>query len=337
MALSDALGTPAVDPNAAKRKSRISSILGNDYDFLGDSTDNTQSAFDDILKSTQASNARADAAATDNVLEGLQGRGLAKSGIALKDVMTQVLGPSLERNQQLAAQFGLERAKTQNANDQALNQALTQGRLSSILQGEELTGQKQLQASDFAGRGTLQTQAEAAELARLIKSGELDMARLGAEQSFEAGQRSSDRRTSRQNALVGGLSGAAGSVIAAAFCFDPLTMIDMADGSQRPIGGVRLGEETKGGKVVSIRHAYSDDLRDFRGVRVTGTHCVLDGDKWKRVKDCLDSPLVDDKPHEIVSLVVENHRIYANGMIFDDELETKAEDEHIDFLNREAV
>ena len=67
-------------------------------------------AYDQALAAAGEQAAFNERRGTENVLGGLQGRGLVRSGIALKDVVDQVLGPSLMRQNQLAAQFGLERA-----------------------------------------------------------------------------------------------------------------------------------------------------------------------------------------------------------------------------------
>lgn len=70
-----------------------------------------QGIYDEALQSGEAARTREEKRATDNILGDLQARGLARSGIALRDVAEQVLGPSQERARSLAATFGLERAR----------------------------------------------------------------------------------------------------------------------------------------------------------------------------------------------------------------------------------
>jgi len=358
--------TQAVDPlNPQPKKKRLSAALGGDPAFDGldaayggtpaPSIDDTSAAYDTYLQSGEASRRREENAATDQVMEGLQGRGIAKSGIAIKDVISQVLGPSMERSSALAAQFGLEQAKNKSALDEAArgraadtsNQILG-GRLSSILQGQNITGQKDIATLNNEAEGgrlsqtlgsqkELQTQGEAASMAELLKQLEYNQMTTAEQRAFDANQASSNRRAGRQNALVGAAGGAAGSIVSA-FCFSPETPIEMADGEQKRIEELWLGDETKGGRVESIRFSETQDLRDYKGVRVTGSHSVFEDGEWKRVRDSVHSPIIEGW-HEVVSIIVSGHRVHSNGIVFDDELETapliptNGTDKHIDHLN----
>jgi hypothetical protein len=362
-------GTPAAtDPfNPQPKKKRLSAALGGDPSFDGldaayggspaPSIDDTSAAYDTFLQSGEAARRREENAATDQVMEGLQGRGIAKSGIAIKDVISQVLGPSMERSSALAAQFGLEQAKNKSALDEAArgraadtsNQILG-GRLSSILQGQNITGQKDIATLNNEAEGgrlsqtlgsqkELQTQGEAASMAELLKNLEYGTTQADLQRAREAQTASENRRAGRQNALVGALGGAAGSVASSfIMCFSPETPIEMADGEQKRIEELWLGDETKGGRVESIRFSETQDLRDYKGVRVTGSHSVFEDGEWKRVRDSVHSPIIEGW-HEVVSIIVSGHRVHSNGIVFDDELETapliptNGTDKHIDHLN----
>lgn len=88
--------------------------------------------FGKYLDATQAATARGEQASTQNVLDQLQGRGIADSGIALKDVIDQVLGSSLERQGKLAAQFGLSQAENAANARNTMNQSRLQALLGAL-------------------------------------------------------------------------------------------------------------------------------------------------------------------------------------------------------------
>jgi len=85
------------------------------FDFsdgpVGPSIEDDTAAYSNFLNAGEAARSREERRATEGILDSLQGRGLATSGISIKDVVEHVLGPSLERGSNLAAQFGLEQAR----------------------------------------------------------------------------------------------------------------------------------------------------------------------------------------------------------------------------------
>lgn len=74
-------------------------------------TPEEEKAYQESLAASEALRGREEQRATENILGQLQGRGIAQSGIALKDVVSQVLGPSAERAGQLGAGLGGLRAR----------------------------------------------------------------------------------------------------------------------------------------------------------------------------------------------------------------------------------
>ncbi len=127
-------------------------------------------------------------------------------------------------------------------------------------------------------------------------------------------------------ALTGGVVGGSvkkvSSAVKKAFCFDPTTMIEMADGSIQPISQIELGDETKGGVVLSIRRSLTEDGTRFyyKGVIVTGSHAVREGKRWTRVENSeWAQPL--EGAGIVISLVTDMNRIFINGMEFADEHE----------------
>lgn len=124
-----------------------------------------------------------------------------------------------------------------------------------------------------------------------------------------------------------------------AFCFHEGTPIEMLDGSTMPIHLIRLGDETKGGKVESIRVSFTADGTRFnyKGVVVTGSHAVNEGGVWKRVETSTESKPIGGAGI-VYSLVTDGHRIFSNGIEFADEhetddYETLSINESLDVLN----
>jgi hypothetical protein len=79
-----------------------------------------------------------------------------------------------------------------------------------------------------------------------------------------------------------------GKAIKKIFCHHEDTEVLMADGSYKKIKDIELGDMTElGGKVTLISKMYSDDeeLYEYMGEVVTGTHYVLEDNLWLQVKD----------------------------------------------------
>jgi hypothetical protein len=69
-------------------------------------------------------------------------------------------------------------------------------------------------------------------------------------------------------------------------CFLKGTQVTMADGSTKAIEQVDLGDNVaKGGKVFATGKFLVDNLHDYKGIKVSGSHMVYEDNKWLRVKD----------------------------------------------------
>ena len=127
------------DPNAIANEER-NRILAQNFE-------DDQAAYDQALKAAGEQATFDEQRGTDAVLGRLQGRGLARSGIALKDVIDQVLGPSLMRQNNLAASFGLQKAQRRSDLLQGQRDAVNQigmARLGGATQGNFLGLQDQI-------------------------------------------------------------------------------------------------------------------------------------------------------------------------------------------------
>ena len=129
------------------------------------------------------------------------------------------------------------------------------------------------------------------------------------------------------NASGGSASGSSGS---GGGCFIAGTMISMADGSLKPVEQVDIGDVVSvGGKVFATGKFLIDNLYDYNGIQVSGTHMVKEDGAWIRVQDSrLGVALGDD---EVIVYVFgnENRRIIINGTEFTDYFELSEQQELI--------
>jgi len=108
-----------------------------------------------------------------------------------------------------------------------------------------------------------------------------------------------------------------GSNAAGNGCFLADTPIDMADGTQKAIADLRLGEYTQGGIVTGI-HVYDGaPLYEYNGVYVSGTHYVIEENKAIMVKDTTAAVKVADV-YGLYTIDTTGRRIFSNGIEFAD-------------------
>ena len=116
----------------------------------------------------------------------------------------------------------------------------------------------------------------------------------------------------------GGSSGAMTDDNAGTFCFDPNTLVQMADGSKKKIKEIQLGDQTKGGEVTGVfQFKASDEIHDYKGVTVAGSHYVKEDGKFIMVKDSPLSVKIDKIP-VVYSLDTTGRRIFINDIEFAD-------------------
>ena len=80
-------------------------------------------------------------------------------------------------------------------------------------------------------------------------------------------------------------------------CFIAGTMISMQDGTFKPVELVDIGDQVSvGGKVFATGKFLIDNLYDYNGIQVSGTHMVKEDGAWTRVEDSrLGVSLGDDE------------------------------------------
>jgi hypothetical protein len=116
----------------------------------------------------------------------------------------------------------------------------------------------------------------------------------------------------------GGRSSGSGESDYGGFCFDPNTPIQMADGSEKKIKDIQLGDDTKGGEVIGVfQFKAADEIHDYKGVTVAGSHYVKEDDKFIMVKDSPISFKINRIP-VVYSLDTTGRRIFINDIEFAD-------------------
>ena len=106
-------------------------------------------------------------------------------------------------------------------------------------------------------------------------------------------------------------------------CFLKGTPITMADGSTKPVEQVDLGDEiAEGGKVFAAGRFLTEELHDYEGIKVSGSHMVNEDGTWVRVRDSKKGKPLGDDEHTVYVFGAENRRILINGILFTDYFES---------------
>jgi len=87
--------------------------------------------------------------------------------------------------------------------------------------------------------------------------------------------------------IIGGAAGAVTGAVGAIFCHEESTLVLMEDLTYKMIKDIRLGDSVHlGGEVKLKGDLYNEaEMFEYKGELVTGSHYVLEGDNWLKVKD----------------------------------------------------
>jgi hypothetical protein len=119
-------------------------------------------------------------------------------------------------------------------------------------------------------------------------------------------------------AIYSGAKSAVNTIVKAVSCFAPGSMVEMADGEEKPIQYIKVGDETRGGRVTLTLIGESSNLYDYKGVAVVGGHIVKEP-KWIEVQDSSAAKKLDFKePIQVYCICTEDHSIWINGIEFSD-------------------
>ena len=120
------------------------------------------------------------------------------------------------------------------------------------------------------------------------------------------------------DAQGGSSSGGSGS----GGCFIAGTMITMADGSQKAVELVDLKDEVAvGGFVFATGKFLVEDLFNYKGIEVSGSHMVKEDGRWTRVASSKYGRSLGDDEHTVYVFGSEYRRIIINGIEFTDYFE----------------
>ena len=121
--------------------------------------------------------------------------------------------------------------------------------------------------------------------------------------------------------VVGGpVGGVVGGVIGKVIgCFLPNTLISMKDGSKKKIIDIELKDNVAiGGFVFATGKFLVNDIYDYKGIKVSGSHLVNEKGNWLKVQDSKLAKLISTKDTVVYTLGTKNRRILINDILFTD-------------------
>ena len=110
-------------------------------------------------------------------------------------------------------------------------------------------------------------------------------------------------------------------------CFLKGTQVTMADGSTKAVEQVDLGDEVAvGGKVFAVGRFLNNELHDYKGIKVSGSHMVNEDGNWVRVEDSKHGKPLGNDEHTVYVFGAENRRILINDILFTDYFEVNEQE-----------
>lgn len=106
-------------------------------------------------------------------------------------------------------------------------------------------------------------------------------------------------------------------------CFLAGTMITMEDGTQKAVETIKLGDRVAiGGLVFAKGEFLCNDLWDYKGIKVAGSHPVLEDGIWKRVENSVHGSPEHNETVTVYNFGTTNRRLEIEGITFTDYFET---------------
>ena len=140
-----------------------------------------------------------------------------------------------------------------------------------------------------------------------------------AEQAEQNKQRREKNKNQGNNSGGGGGNSGGGSRPGAGAgtggCFIKGTMIEMADGTEKEITSINVGEETKGGTVEAKLEFMPHNIYDYKGVKVSGSHWVMEDNQFTEVENSKHGVLTDII-EPVYNFITSKHRIFIKGVEF---------------------
>jgi len=98
-------------------------------------------------------------------------------------------------------------------------------------------------------------------------------------------------------------------------CFIKGTMIEMADGSEKEISSVAVGDSTRGGIVSCVMKFAPEKIWNYKGVEVSGSHYVSENGQLVRVANSRYG-ILTSKVEIVYNLMTSGYRIFIKGIEF---------------------
>ena len=96
----------------------------------------------------------------------------------------------------------------------------------------------------------------------------------------------------------------------------------MADRTEKLVKDVDIGDKVaKGGKVFATGKFLVNNLYDYKGIKVSGSHMVNEDGKWIRIEDSKHGKSLGDDEHIVYVFGAEHRRILIKGILFTDYFE----------------
>jgi hypothetical protein len=100
-------------------------------------------------------------------------------------------------------------------------------------------------------------------------------------------------------------------------CFVKGTMLEMADGTTKEITTVKPGMETRGGTVEFVLQGLPVEIWDYKGVKVSGSHWVVEDNQLVAVEDSKHG-IKTDRFEPVYSMKTSKQRMWIKGIEFGD-------------------
>ena len=99
------------------------------------------------------------------------------------------------------------------------------------------------------------------------------------------------------------------------------TKIDMKDNTKRNIIDIKIGDETKTGRVISIAKYLNKNIEfyDYNGIKLSGTNLVMENNKWIPVYKSNKSLLIaNNNNNNYYCIGTTSNIISSGGVLFRD-------------------
>jgi len=287
-------------PQTEASRAKIAAIQQAKQDFL-DAQKLTQTRYQAQVRSKYAKELAAQKAIEDAAKSRRDFQGLELTGIRTAEAARASANRQEAANREAARQAGIEAARASAAAQEAANRDAAR---QAGIEAARASANRQEAANREAAR---QAGIEAARQSAIAQeAANREAARGGGGDRGGRGDQSGGRSSGSGESGYGG------------FCFDPNTPIQMADGSEKKIKDIQLGDDTKGGEVTGVfQFKATDEIHDYKGVTVAGSHYVKEDGKFIMVKDSLLSVKIDKIP-VVYSLDTTGRRIFINDIEFAD-------------------